>query len=82
MWRQNKSAYRLLITGSETDYDVFALILNCLHETDKGGTNNVGLQFEGKIKVYFINTYTSEGARDFTSESARDFTSESARDFK
>lgn len=43
-----------LITRSGTCYDVIALILiDCLHVSDQGGTNNVGLQCEGKIIVHF-----------------------------
>jgi hypothetical protein len=56
MWRQNESAIVLffLITRSGTCYDVIVLILiDCLHVSDQGGTNNVGLQCEGKIIVHF-----------------------------
>lgn len=49
-----------LITRSGTDYDVFALILNCLHETDQGGTNIVIFamwrQNESAIVLFFLIT--------------------------
>jgi hypothetical protein len=29
------------------------ILIDCLHVSDQGGTNNVGLQCEGKIIVHF-----------------------------